>query len=132
MSENRKLTDEEYRQRLTQEQYEVTRCSATEAPFTGIYWDCKDDGVYRCICCGSPLFKSDTKYDSGTGWPSFWEPVSPDAVTYADDYSGGRYRIEVKCATCDAHLGHRFEDGPQPTGLRYCINSAALNLERSK
>lgn len=132
MTERVKPTEDEWRSKLTEEQYEVTRCSATEAPFTGIYWDCKDDGIYRCICCGSPLFRSDTKFDSGTGWPSFWEPYEEGAVKYADDYTGGRHRIEVLCAKCDAHLGHQFPDGPNPTGLRYCINSAALDLERAK
>ena len=130
MADRIEFSQEELKKRLTPLQYEVTQCSGTEPPFTGIYWDCKDPGIYRCVCCGNPLFSSDTKYDSGTGWPSFWAPVNEDAVSYAEDLSHGMRRIEVRCGRCDAHLGHVFPDGPQPTGLRYCMNSAALSLDR--
>lgn len=121
--------DEKWREKLTEEQYYVTRCGGTEPPFTGLYWNTKEPGIYRCVCCDQPLFRSETKYDSGTGWPSFWAPYSDDAVTYHEDLSHGMRRIEVRCANCGAHLGHRFPDGPEPTGLRYCINSASLRLE---
>jgi len=121
-------TDEEWRAQLSEEEFQVTRCSATERPFTGRYWDVKTSGTYHCVCCGTPLFRSEAKYDSGTGWPSFYEPVSPDAVREVRDDSHGMTRIESVCAKCDAHLGHVFPDGPQPTGLRYCMNSASLNL----
>lgn len=130
MAERVEPSKEELRKRLSSLQYDVTQCGGTEPAFTGIYWDCKDPGIYRCICCENPLFSSETKYDSGTGWPSFWAPVSEDAVAFAEDLSHGMRRIEVKCGRCDAHLGHVFPDGPQPTGLRYCMNSAALSLER--
>ncbi len=123
-------TDEELRQRLTPEQYEVTQHAGTERAFTGEYWDCHDEGTYRCVVCDSPLFTSGTKYESGTGWPSFYAPVSDDEVATESDTSHGMVRTEARCATCGAHLGHVFPDGPQPTGQRYCMNSASLRLDR--
>ena len=123
--------DAELRDRLTPEQYHVTREHGTERAFTGRYWNTKDPGVYRCVCCGEPLFGSDTKFDSGTGWPSFTGPVGPSAVDTTEDRSFGMRRVEVHCRRCAAHLGHVFDDGPGPDGLRYCINSASLDLDRT-
>jgi peptide-methionine (R)-S-oxide reductase len=122
-------SDTEWREQLSEEEFQVARCSATEAAFTGRYWDEKAAGTYHCVCCDSKLFRSEGKYDSGTGWPSFFEPIDENAVAEKHDMGHGMVRIESVCAKCDAHLGHVFPDGPPPTGLRYCMNSASLRLE---
>ncbi|HEY5702182.1 MAG TPA: peptide-methionine (R)-S-oxide reductase MsrB [Gammaproteobacteria bacterium] len=122
-------SDQEWKQSLTEEQYKIARKKGTERPFTGKYYTCSKKGTYLCSCCGNPLFSSDTKYDSGSGWPSFYEPMSKQSIDTRFDGSFGMRRVEVTCKKCDAHLGHVFEDGPDPTGLRYCINSISLNLK---
>jgi peptide-methionine (R)-S-oxide reductase len=124
------FTEQELRERLDPLQYHVTQEAGTEGAFTGTYWDCHDDGLYRCVVCDAALFRSDTKYESGTGWPSFWQPVTPDAVITHTDESHGMVRTEAICGNCGAHLGHVSPDGPRPTGERYCMNSASLRLDK--
>ncbi|HEY9150467.1 MAG: peptide-methionine (R)-S-oxide reductase MsrB [Gammaproteobacteria bacterium] len=128
MSERVEKSPEEWRALLEEDQFQVTRRHGTERPFSGRYHDCKIAGSYHCVCCGAELFSSEHKYDSGSGWPSFWQPAEESALTRHEDSSHGMRRVEVLCRRCDAHLGHVFEDGPPPTGLRYCINSLALEL----
>jgi peptide-methionine (R)-S-oxide reductase len=134
MSDQEKIerSDQEWREKLTEEEFEIARCSATERAFTGRYWDEKAAGTYLCVCCDAPLFRSETKYDSGTGWPSFFAPIDEGAVGEKRDEGHGMVRIESVCAKCDAHLGHVFPDGPPPTGLRYCMNSASLRLVKDE
>jgi peptide-methionine (R)-S-oxide reductase len=132
MVDKTQKTEQEWMQQLSPEQFQICRLKGTERPHTGKYNNEKSTGVYKCICCGHPLFESDTKFESGSGWPSFYAPLGDDAITTEEDSAHGMRRVEVMCARCDSHLGHVFEDGPAPTGLRYCMNSVSLNLDKSE
>ena len=132
MTDNKLNNDEQWRDKLTPEQFNICRHKATEPPFTGKYADCKKDGIYHCVCCGNALFDSRTKYDSGSGWPSFWAPVEDGKIAEQRDTSHGMSRKEILCSKCGGHLGHVFDDGPNPTGLRYCVNSLSLKFEEKE
>jgi peptide-methionine (R)-S-oxide reductase len=132
MSDSTLKNDEQWREQLTPDEFRICRGKGTERPFTGEYWDCKTSGIYVCKCCGEALFSSATKYDSGSGWPSFYQPVKDGVVAETRDMSHGMVRTEILCGRCGAHLGHVFPDGPEPTGLRYCVNSASLTLDEGK
>ena len=132
MTEKFQKSESEWREKLTEEQFQICRKKGTERAFTGNYWNCNDRGVYHCSCCDEPLFSSIAKFDSGTGWPSFYQPKNPNSISTKEDSSFFMRRVEVLCNKCDSHLGHVFEDGPEPTGLRYCINSVSLKLKKSE